>query len=121
MKRIFAGLVSLFIALATPSLANDLGDIIAAAGDDNAQAQIALGAMYEHGMSVALNDRLSAYWWQRAVDNGHTGIAKALGPKRKAAKRKTKRKAAKRKTKRKAAKRKTIRKAAKRKTKRRKK
>jgi TPR repeat protein len=79
MKRILTGLILLFIALATPSWADDLGDIIAAAKDNNVQAQIALGAMYEHGMGVALNDRLSAYWWQRAVDNGHTGIAKALG------------------------------------------
>ncbi|MCH6551275.1 MAG: SEL1-like repeat protein, partial [Planctomycetes bacterium] len=35
--------------------------------------------MHEHGMGVALNDTRSAYWWQRALDNGYIDIAKGLG------------------------------------------
>jgi TPR repeat protein len=80
MKRLIA-LAFSFVALAfaAPASADDLTDILNAAENDNVQAQLTLGGMHEHGMGVALNDRRSAYWWQRALDNGHYGIAKGLG------------------------------------------
>lgn len=63
----------------TASVADDLTDILVAAESDNVQAQLVLGGMHEHGMGVALNDTRSAYWWQRALDNGYIDIAKGLG------------------------------------------
>ncbi len=68
-----------FVLFTSPLIADDLTAILVAAEDDNAMAQVALGAMYEHGMGVARNDTRSAYWWQRALDNGYMDIAKALG------------------------------------------
>ena len=50
-----------------------------AAEKNNIQAQLVLGIMHEQGIGVALNDTRSAYWWQRALDNGYVDIAKALG------------------------------------------
>lgn len=67
------------ILFINPLKADDLTDILVAAENDNAIAQVALGAMHEHGMGVARNDTRSAYWWQRALDNGHVNIAKGLG------------------------------------------
>lgn len=64
---------------AAVSVADDLTDILVAAESDNVQAQLVLGGMHEHGMGVALNDTRSAYWWQRALDNGYIDIAKGLG------------------------------------------
>ena len=59
--------------------ADDLTDILVAAEKNNIQAQLVLGIMHEQGIGVALNDTRSAYWWQRALDNGYVDIAKALG------------------------------------------
>ncbi len=67
------------VLFATATVADDLTDIVVAAENDNAQAQLILGGMHEHGMGVALNDTRSAYWWQRALDNGYIDIAKGLG------------------------------------------
>ena len=64
---------------AAVSVADDLTDILVAAESDNVQAQLVLGGMHEHGMGVALNNTRSAYWWQRALDNGYIDIAKGLG------------------------------------------
>ena len=61
------------------ALADDLADILAAAADDNAQAQMVLGGMYEIGLGVARNNAKCAYWWQRAANNGHVNATKALG------------------------------------------
>lgn len=58
---------------------DDLADILIAAENDNAQAQMVLGGMYEIGVGVARNDAKCAYWWQRAADNGHVNATKALG------------------------------------------
>jgi len=69
----------LAILFAMPSSADDLTDILNAAENDSATAQFVLGGMHEHGMGVALNDTRSAYWWQRALDNGYIDIAKGLG------------------------------------------
>lgn len=78
--RIFPVIVAVCVAVLSPVLcADDLTDILVAAENDNVQAQLVLGGMYEHGMGVALNDAKSAYWWQRALDNGYVDIAKALG------------------------------------------
>ena len=78
--RVICTLVALVSIGLTSSLnADDLTDILLAAENDNPEAQVALGAMHEHGMGVARNDTRCAYWWQRALDNGHADIAKALG------------------------------------------
>ena len=69
----------LFFLCAGPALAGDLTDILVAAENDNAQAQMVLGGMYEIGVGVARNNAKCAYWWQRASDNGHVNATKALG------------------------------------------
>lgn len=74
---VLLSIVSLLFAAV--SVADDLTDILVAAESDNVQAQLVLGGMHEHGMGVALNDTRSAYWWQRALDNGYIDIAKGLG------------------------------------------
>ena len=79
MRAIFTLFFVLSPAIAMPVHGDDLNDILNAAENDNIQAQVVLGAMHEHGMGVALNDTRSAYWWQRALDNGYWEIAKALG------------------------------------------
>ena len=79
MRAIFTLFFVLSPAIAIPVHGDDLNDILNAAENDNIQAQVVLGAMHEHGMGVALNDTRSAYWWQRALDNGYWEIAKALG------------------------------------------
>ena len=70
---------SLYLQTITMAQADDLTDILVAAEKNNIQAQLVLGIMHEQGMGVALNDTRSAYWWQRALDNGYVDIAKALG------------------------------------------
>ncbi|HJP04681.1 MAG: hypothetical protein CL799_05845 [Chromatiales bacterium] len=70
-------ITTILFSMSTP--ADDLTDILIAAENDNAQAQLTLGGMHEHGMGVALNDTRAAYWWQRALDNGYIDIAKGLG------------------------------------------
>ena len=78
--RCFTVLLSgVAVLFATLTSADDLTDILVAAETDNAQAQLVLGGMHEHGMGVALNDTRAAYWWQRALDNGYIDIAKGLG------------------------------------------
>ncbi len=78
--RVKSVLLVLFgILFVTPASSDDLTDILIAAENDNIQAQLLLGGMHEHGMGVALNFTRSAYWWQRALDNGHVNIAKGLG------------------------------------------
>jgi TPR repeat protein len=78
--RISAVLLSTFaLCLATVTLADDLADILIAAENDNVQAQMVLGGMYEIGAGVARNDARCAYWWQRASDQGHVNATKALG------------------------------------------
>jgi hypothetical protein len=71
--------LSLFYLCAATALSDDLADILVAAENDNVQAQMALGAMYEIGVGVARNEAQCAYWWQRASDNGHLNATKALG------------------------------------------
>ena len=70
---------SLYLQPITMAQADDLTDILVAAEKNNIQAQLVLGIMHEQGIGVALNDTRSAYWWQRALDNGYVDIAKALG------------------------------------------
>ena len=80
MKRFVTAFVMMFGILSnTPAWSDDLTDILVAAENDNIQAQLLLGGMHEHGMGVALNNTRAAYWWQRALDNGHVNIAKGLG------------------------------------------
>lgn len=79
MRNVFALAAILIVFFVFPVAADDLTDILNAAENDNVQAQVVVGAMHEHGMGVALNDTRSAYWWQRALDNGYWDIAKALG------------------------------------------
>ncbi|MBM4196573.1 MAG: sel1 repeat family protein [Gammaproteobacteria bacterium] len=79
MNRLTRNLALAALVLSTPVAADDLMDILKAAENDNVAAQITLGGMYEHGMGVALNDRMAVYWWQRAFDNGNVDIAKGLG------------------------------------------
>ena len=79
MRAIVGFLVVAFIAVAPRAHAGDLLDILEAAENDNAQAQMILGGMYEIGVGVARNDAQCAYWWQRASDNGHVNATKALG------------------------------------------
>ena len=69
----------LYLQPITMAQADDLTDILVAAEKNNIQAQLVLGIMHEQGIGVALNDTRSAYWWQRALDNGYVDIAKALG------------------------------------------
>ena len=59
--------------------ADDLADILVAAENNNVQAQMVLGGMYEIGIGVARDNDKCAYWWQRASDNGHVNATKALG------------------------------------------
>ena len=73
---LFSGL---YLQPITIAQADDLTDILVAAEKNNIQAQLVLGIMHEQGIGVALNDTRSAYWWQRALDNGYVDIAKALG------------------------------------------
>ena len=73
---LFSGL---YLQPITIAQADDLTDILVAAEENNIQAQLVLGIMHEQGIGVALNDTRSAYWWQRALDNGYVDIAKALG------------------------------------------
>jgi hypothetical protein len=79
MRKVTVVLSIFSILFAAPLTADDLTEILNAAENDNVQAQLTLGGMHEHGMGVALNDRRSAYWWQRALDNGYIDIAKGLG------------------------------------------
>ena len=79
MNRLGTVFVALFALFSiTPASSDDLTDILIDAENDNVQAQLLLGGMHEHGMGVALNFTRSAYWWQRALDNGHVDIAKGL-------------------------------------------
>jgi TPR repeat protein len=64
---------------AATALGDDLADILTAADNDNVEAQMVLGGMYEIGVGVARNEAKCAYWWQRASDNGHVNATKALG------------------------------------------
>ena len=73
---LFSGL---YLQPITIAQADDLTDILVAEEENNIQAQLVLGIMHEQGIGVALNDTRSAYWWQRALDNGYVDIAKALG------------------------------------------
>jgi len=77
MRTVCALPAILLFCFVIPVSADDLTDILNAAENDNVQAQVILGAMHEHGMGVALNDTRSAYWWQRALNNGYWDIAKA--------------------------------------------
>ncbi len=70
-------IVAILFSMSTP--ADDLTDILVAAENDNPQAQMQLGGMYEGGVGVARNNDKCAYWWQRASDNGHVNATKALG------------------------------------------
>ncbi|MEE9135924.1 MAG: tetratricopeptide repeat protein, partial [Gammaproteobacteria bacterium] len=79
MRSLTVLLSTVSLLFTTASVADDLTDILVAAESDNVQAQLVLGGMHEHGMGVALNDTRSAYWWQRALDNGYIDIAKGLG------------------------------------------
>lgn len=79
MNRLTKNVAVAVLVLSMPVAADDLMDILNAAENDNDVAQVTLGGMYEHGMGVALNDRLAVYWWQRAFDNGNVDIAKGLG------------------------------------------
>jgi TPR repeat protein len=71
--------LALVVLLAELAIADDLSDILIAAENDNPQAQMVLGGMYEIGVGVARNNDKCAYWWQRASDNGHVNATKALG------------------------------------------
>ncbi|MEC9374980.1 MAG: tetratricopeptide repeat protein [Pseudomonadota bacterium] len=74
------GLYLCFFLLGSQNIfADDLADILVAAENNNAQAQMVLGGMYEAGIGVARNNDKCAYWWQRASDNGHVNATKALG------------------------------------------
>lgn len=78
--RIFTVWLSLLVvSFGGPVWADDLADILVAAENDNVQAQMILGGMYEIGAGVTRNDVRCAYWWQRASDQGHVNATKALG------------------------------------------
>lgn len=79
MRTLLMLLLLSLMSFGSKVLADDLADILAAAADDNAQAQMVLGGMYEIGLGVARNDEKCAYWWQRASNNGHLNATKALG------------------------------------------
>ncbi|MAF83421.1 MAG: hypothetical protein CL797_04895 [Chromatiales bacterium] len=79
MRRAISLFTVWFVLFSNPLQADDLTDILVAAENNNPMAQVALGAMHEHGMGVARNDTRCAYWWQRALDNGYMDISKALG------------------------------------------
>lgn len=79
MRNFFVWHLPLLLLYSGASLADDLADILTAAADDNAQAQMVLGGMYEIGLGVARNNAKCAYWWQRASNNGHVNATKALG------------------------------------------
>ncbi len=79
MSRLLALVLIAATFAAAPLWADDLADILIAAENDNVQAQMVLGGMYEIGAGVARNDARCAYWWQRASDQGHVNATKALG------------------------------------------
>ncbi len=71
--------LSLLCLCAFSAPGDDLADILVAAANEDVQAQMVLGGMYEIGVGVARNEAKCAYWWQRASDNGHVNATKALG------------------------------------------